>query len=415
MMEIPAVLSGIQTMIERKTPEKLREIDLQMHIKRFYYTLGGLLGDRGFTETYDRARVITYDEQQSGFVLADVILDEVKKDLYSSDEKKVPQHYFHRAGYEFDAFVLIHDADENTRDEITRFLEEKGLKLMKDDKIGQRIFNISDVIKRCRWVIPILSQTSLGDPVFAYRCLMLVGDILKNKELHMIPVLTGGATYEHVPEVIRMVTLTVADNPEYLNRLHRTIKDNIIPFETESLLPAGDVAYVLAWNYAVNYLEKVMPGLERVIEETLEKHKKNPTSCRKKLYLIVPKSCEYNQTLTDKESRIRLLDTTPPAFVEKDGREYVFNMYQFENNGREYYFVGQYPAALACIHDMYKKKRAGVSEETMVSQAQKFCEEIANVLNHKVSASFTNLCEVVFYDDREMSLITKMTNCIESL
>lgn len=95
---------------------------------------------------------------------------------------------------------------------------------MKDDKIGQRIFNISDVIKRCRWVIPILSQTSLGDPVFAYRCLMLVGDILKNKELHMIPVLTGGATYEHVPEVIRMVTLTVADNPEYLNRLHRTIK-----------------------------------------------------------------------------------------------------------------------------------------------------------------------------------------------
>lgn len=38
------------------------------------------------------------------------------------------------------------------------------------------------------------------------------------------------------------------------------ITDNIIPFETESLLPAGDVAYVLAWNYAVNYLEKVMPG-----------------------------------------------------------------------------------------------------------------------------------------------------------
>lgn len=75
-------------------------------------------------------------------------------------------------------------------------------------------------------------------------------------------------------------------------------------------------------------------GLERVIEETLEKHNKNPTSCRKKLYLIVPKSCECNQTLTDKEPRIQLLDTTPPAFVEKDGRKYTFDMYQFENNGR---------------------------------------------------------------------------------
>lgn len=415
MMEIPAVLSGIQTMIEGKTPEKLREIDLQMHIKRFYYTLGGLLGDRGFTKTYDKARVITYDEQQSGFVLADVILDEVKKDLYSSYEKKVPPHYFHRAGYEFDAFVFIHDGDENTSDEITRFLEEKGVKLMKNDRIGKRILNISDVIKRCRWIIPILSQTSLGDPVFAHCCLMLVGDILEKKELRMIPVVTGGATYDEVPEVIRMVTLTVADNPEYLNRLHQTITGNTIPFETESLLPAGDVVYVLAWNYAVNYLEKVMPGLERVVEETLQKHNKSPTSCRKKLYLIVPKSCECNQTLTDKEPRIRLLDTTPPAFVEKDGRKYTFDMYQFENNGREYYFVGLYPAAVACIHDMYKTKRAGVNEETMVSQAQKFCEEIANVLNHKVSASFTNLCEVVFYDDWEMSLITEMTNRIESL
>lgn len=50
------------------------------------------------------------------------------------------------------------------------------------------------------------------------------GDILEKKELRMIPVLTGGAAYEDVPEVIRMVTLTVADNPEYLNRLHQTIK-----------------------------------------------------------------------------------------------------------------------------------------------------------------------------------------------
>lgn len=90
-------------------------------------------------------------------------------------------------------------------------------------------------------------------------------------------------------------------------------------------------------------------------------------------------------------------------------------MYHFENNGREHYFVGLYPAAVACIHDMYKTKRAGVNEETMVSQARKFCEEIANVLNHKVSANFTNLCEVVFYDDREMSLITEMTKRIESL
>lgn len=93
---------------------------------------------------------------------------------------------------------------------------------MRNDRIGQRVLNIRAEIKRCRWIIPILSQTSMGDPVFAYCCLMLVGDMMEKKQLRMIPVLTGGATY--VPEVIRMVTFIVADNPEYLNRLHNTIK-----------------------------------------------------------------------------------------------------------------------------------------------------------------------------------------------
>lgn len=106
-----------------------------------------------------------------------------------------------------------------------------------------------------------------------------------------------------------------------------------------------------------------------------------------------------------------MLATTPPAFVERDGRRYTFDIYQFENNGREHYFVGLYPAAVACIHDMYKTKRAGVNEETMISQAEQFCKEIATILNHK---KFTNLCEVVFYDDREVSLITEMTKRIES-
>ena len=33
-----------------------------------------------------------------------------------------------------------------------------------------------------------------------------------------------------------------------------------IPMETQFLLPAGDVAYGLAWGYVTNYLRKVLPG-----------------------------------------------------------------------------------------------------------------------------------------------------------
>lgn len=32
--------------------------------------------------------------------------------------------------------------------------------------------------------------------------------------------------------------------------------------ETQLILPAGDVAYGLAWNYVTNYLIQVLPGKE---------------------------------------------------------------------------------------------------------------------------------------------------------
>jgi hypothetical protein len=33
-----------------------------------------------------------------------------------------------------------------------------------------------------------------------------------------------------------------------------------IPMETQFLLPAGDVAYGLAWGYVTKYLANILPG-----------------------------------------------------------------------------------------------------------------------------------------------------------
>ena len=33
-----------------------------------------------------------------------------------------------------------------------------------------------------------------------------------------------------------------------------------IPFDKDSLIPAGDVGYALAWTYALNYLQFVLKG-----------------------------------------------------------------------------------------------------------------------------------------------------------
>lgn len=68
---------------------------------------------------------------------------------------------------------------------------------------------------------------------------------------------------EHYEKTIRKTSHSSNQKLFYKYLLNVTLYDitgNTIPFETESLFPAGDVVYVLAWNYAVNYLEKVMPG-----------------------------------------------------------------------------------------------------------------------------------------------------------
>ena len=44
----------------------------------------------------------------------------------------------------------------------------------------------------------------------------------------------------------------------------------MIPYDTQSLMPAGDVAYVLAWNYAVNYLVDVMPGKSKLFLRSMK-------------------------------------------------------------------------------------------------------------------------------------------------
>ena len=61
MLEIPNVLLGIQKMIQIRTPSKLQDVDVQMHMSKFYYTLAGILNHPNLPGTYHKARVITFN------------------------------------------------------------------------------------------------------------------------------------------------------------------------------------------------------------------------------------------------------------------------------------------------------------------------------------------------------------------
>ena len=59
-----------------------------------------------------------------------------------------------------------------------------------------------------------------------------------------------------------------------------------------------------------------------------------PQTCREKLYLIIPKSCDCSQSLVEKDERIKFVKTTPEAHIGNLNRVYTFDLYKFEFEGK---------------------------------------------------------------------------------
>ncbi|XP_062571123.1 uncharacterized protein LOC134233144 [Saccostrea cucullata] len=431
--EYPAVLAGIQKMVE-ETSTKLQECDRRMQVGRFYYTLVSLLHHESLEKTFNKARVIMYNENRPGFVLADELLKAIKQDLnVESFEDGRMERPLDRLSsrepkeYENEAFLFCHSSETSQviGHEIETFLNKKNVKLdLLGHHAGQKQFDLAEVIEKSYWTIVVMTQEALHDKEFTIQILSLLQEFLSDKKIRLIPVLVD-TRYVDIPDAVRFVTYVAVDeNKRYLERLLCTLEGKDIPFEKETLIPAGDVAYGLAWTYVLNYLQFVLmdpeqegaDGLTETIEKTLTNRNKSTTLCKKKVYIIVPSSCECHKSLEEADRRIHLVETIHPVYVNLAGniqRKYNFDMYKFEENGKEYFFVGQYAAPATCLNDMWKLKIAGLNERDMVIQAKKFCHEIQNILNQKLVEEFAHKCEVVFYDDSKYTLSEEMKRRIQ--
>lgn len=420
--EYPAVIAGMQKMIE-ETSSKLRECDRRTQIGRFYYTLSALLRHESLEGTLNKANVIMYNENRPGFVLADVLVKAIKEDLHvgSIKEGRIERPLDRLssrepADFKHDAFLFYGDESRKIGTEICNYLESKGTKLfIEDQRAGQKaISNLDYVIGNCYWTIVILTREALKNSTFTLQLLSLLESFLQDKKIRLIPVLVD-TRYGDIPDAIRFVTYVgVDENKRYLERLYCTLKGKEIPFDRDTVIPAGNVAYGLAWTYVLNYLAFVLQGLGDSIIRALEKHNKSSSIYKEKVYILVPFSCDCKDKLSDADDNISYLDTIHPIYVDHSGnsRKYSFDMYTFFDKNEEYVFVGQYAAATTCLDDMWRVKIAGLSEANKIEQARLFCREIQNILNQKL-IEYAHFCEIVFYDDRKYSLSKEMKRSLK--
>lgn len=415
--EYPAVIAGMQKMID-ETSSKLRECDRRTQVGRFYYTLSALLRHESLERTLNKANVIMYNENRPGFVLADVLVKAIKEDLHlgSIKEGRIERPLDRLssrepADFKHDAFLFYDDESREIGSEISSYLEGKGTKLfIEDQRAGEKaISDLEYVISNCYWTIVILTRKALANKTFTLQLISLLEWFLGDKKIRLIPVLVD-TRYSDIPDAIRFVTYVgVDENKRYLERLFCTLEGKEIPFDRDTLIPAGNVAYGLAWTYALNYLAFVLQGLGDSISIALEKHNRSSSIHREKVYILVPFSCDCKEKLSEGNPSVSYLDTIHPIYVDHSGnsRKYSFDMYTFSDKDEEYVFVGQYAAAITCLDDMWKVKIAGLSEADKICQARIFCHEIQNVLEQKL-IDYAHYCEIVSYDDRKYSVSEEM-------
>ncbi|CAG2246536.1 unnamed protein product [Mytilus edulis] len=253
---------------------------------------------------------------------------------------------------------------------------------------------------KCRWIV-ILDKPKGFSPqnkswfepkgsksktLMSYKVVASLKGILESRKVQTVAIVNESDEL-HIYDDLRWVACIPFHNNEnnLIDTLYKVTSGNEVKLEnsTDLYLKPGEAAVGLAWGFAVNYLNKVLPG--------------------KKLFLIVPESCKTEQTLKD----IPIHGKT--KLPDGSSRSYQFTMYKLRPD-KEKYFVGQYAAPVDVIYQM---KEAGLlTEEQMKSEVKKFYTTVDQIMKILLQNK-TKDYEFVFYNDQEEKLSTVMSKRVE--
>ncbi|VDI08863.1 Hypothetical predicted protein [Mytilus galloprovincialis] len=398
--------------------------DKKLQLGRFYYTMNSTLNH--FEKCFNTARVLLYNDEKK--VISEVLMEAVKEDLKDeiSPEKKLKEGLFppkvdklesvEENVYDYEVFVACtdHPEDEKRANEIISYLTKNGIpdsdilhneKLLAGTYFADRLVAAS---KQCRWFIFLLTKHALKDESLNFNVLSALGDSIYNKKVRVIPVVDQCDDL-HIPEALRWITYIPFDDQKkkHLKSLYSIVSGRDTPMETQMILPAGDVANGLAWGYVTNYLRKILPDILKEIIPAFERKGTADFKCPHKLYIIIPKSCNAGHVLEDNNGRIVNFTKTAPIYPFGNKRSVISNIYKVSSSSffrkKELYFVGQYAAPVTCLGEMKEWKIAGVNDDTIGLEAERFYGIVSQLMKN-AAPDQAQFCEFIYYDDTTHSL-----------
>lgn len=426
--EYPSTLGMIHKMVDSGLT-KLTEQQRHVQLARFYYTMNGVLNHKKNAHCHNKARLVLFNDNTDN--MGEVLLAAVKEDLQEGTggnprttrspaidalESAKPPITTTRT---YDAVVLYNEneVDEGIYNKIQEHFRTENLTLSEDQHANKTLLTgLEENINNCRWLIVVLSKEALQDNWLTFSAIAVLTSCLEEGTTRVIPLLVD-VTYDDIPDYLDWVMyIHIQSDPlQYLARLSRAVRGEDNPMSLEYDLPAGDVAYGLAWAYVINYLRFVIPGFIEFIPAafTGDKTVKNYV-CPDVLYILLPRTCRCPGSLVDKHTAVTRHNDLKHIHRMEGGthRAYTLDVYKITDplSNQDLYFVGQFAAPLLTLHQMNELGIAGLKDETMREESVSFCRIVHDILEgplgrHQDTASH---CQFVQYDDTDPQGLEKV-------
>ncbi|CAC5412915.1 unnamed protein product [Mytilus coruscus] len=267
----------------------------------------------------------------------------MEKKLLSAEENK-------DVVYEFDAFVAQCSLDNSNDklqmqavEEISQELRKKNLQILSEkDCLGQDwLETLKFAATKCRWVVFLdekqVSPTpekgwfdkiskgiwSENKTLMPFTIAAALKSILESRKVQTVAVVNKSDEL-HINDDLRWVTcIPYSDiTTDIVHTLFKVLSGSDVELDSSAdlYLRPGEAAVGLAWGYAVNYLNKVLPEVKRKRAEIMKERGIN--NFEKKLFIFVPESCKIEANLKEVS---KLTDTAP---TKGSQRSYQLTAYQ---------------------------------------------------------------------------------------
>ncbi|XP_060603164.1 uncharacterized protein LOC132756179 [Ruditapes philippinarum] len=314
----------------------------------------------------------------------------------------------------YDVFLVHSSEDNGTADTINTALNEMGLKTFAHYKegvefpAGRPVFdNILHAVKQSKIVLVLLTQNAIKSQWVTFEILMGLEKSHREDEMCVRLVFEGISEKER--EEFKKGSLdAIPDVVLDFNKesWKQTLVDKINErVKMQELLPAGNVAHGLVFNYFIGYLTHVLPVMADAIEKYKIKHIQQGKFSQK-FFLFLPESCEikplegrYGEFTIEKMG-------TPLEVIKTHGdkqRKYYPLVYRILKDGSDesFYFTGDIPFIVAT---MSKMNNMGFVEIDLNSQMVRFKMTLMELVQHRENLECKDTAKFISYKDVDESL-----------